>query len=125
MICGALQTLNEDAYEDVAISERASPSGLPTGEMLAQHLAPIRESSEFGSPSDEGGNHHYHHSILNNSNTSGNNDHHPYNKQMSNDLLVHSPSAPQNNMIQLADEPLPTVIVMPSGDHINLDDTRL
>ncbi|XP_037926963.1 kinase D-interacting substrate of 220 kDa isoform X3 [Hermetia illucens] len=30
MICGALQTLNEDAYEDVAISERASPSGLPT-----------------------------------------------------------------------------------------------
>lgn len=57
MICGALQTLNEDAFEDVASSERPSPSGLPTGEMLAAaaqlHLAPIRESSEFGSPSDE------------------------------------------------------------------------
>lgn len=57
MICGALQTLNEDAFEDVASSERPSPSGMPTGEMIAAaaqlHLAPIRESSEFGSPSDE------------------------------------------------------------------------
>lgn len=55
MICGALQTLNEEAFEDVASSERPSPSGLPTGEMLAAQLqlAPIRESSEFGSPSDE------------------------------------------------------------------------
>ncbi|XP_037945191.1 kinase D-interacting substrate of 220 kDa B-like isoform X3 [Teleopsis dalmanni] len=57
MICGALQTLNEEAFEDVASSERPSPSGMPTGEMLAAaaqlHLAPIRESSEFGSPSDE------------------------------------------------------------------------
>ncbi|XP_023030560.1 kinase D-interacting substrate of 220 kDa isoform X3 [Drosophila willistoni] len=50
MICGALQTLNEEAFEDVASSERPSP----TGEMMAQlQLAPIRESSEFGSPSDE------------------------------------------------------------------------
>ncbi|XP_033246456.1 kinase D-interacting substrate of 220 kDa isoform X2 [Drosophila miranda] len=53
MICGTLQTLNEEAYEDVASSERPSP----TGEMLATasqlQLAPIRESSEFGSPSDE------------------------------------------------------------------------
>ncbi|KRF80420.1 kinase D-interacting substrate of 220 kDa isoform X3 [Drosophila virilis] len=57
MICGALQTLNEEAFEDVASSERPSPSGLPTGEMLAAaaqlQLAPIRESSEFGSPSDD------------------------------------------------------------------------
>ncbi|XP_073848294.1 ankyrin repeat-rich membrane spanning isoform X2 [Musca autumnalis] len=30
MICGALQTLNEDAFEDVASSERPSPSGMPT-----------------------------------------------------------------------------------------------
>ncbi|XP_034480045.1 kinase D-interacting substrate of 220 kDa isoform X5 [Drosophila innubila] len=30
MICGALQTLNEEAFEDVASSERPSPSGLPT-----------------------------------------------------------------------------------------------
>ncbi|XP_060660122.1 LOW QUALITY PROTEIN: kinase D-interacting substrate of 220 kDa [Drosophila nasuta] len=57
MICGALQTLNEEAFEDVASSERPSPSGLPTGEMLAAaaqlQLAPICETSEFGSPSDE------------------------------------------------------------------------
>lgn len=60
MICGTLQTLNEEAYEDVAnSSERPSP----TGEMLAAaaqlQLAPIRESSEFGSPSEDlnGGNH--------------------------------------------------------------------
>ncbi|XP_053671000.1 kinase D-interacting substrate of 220 kDa [Anopheles nili] len=47
MICGALQTLNEDAFEDVVSgSERPSP----TGEMFSQHLAPIRESSEIGSP---------------------------------------------------------------------------
>lgn len=57
MICGALQTLNEEAFEDVASSERPSPSGLPTGEMLAAasqlQLAPICETSEFGSPGDE------------------------------------------------------------------------
>ncbi|XP_052861765.1 kinase D-interacting substrate of 220 kDa isoform X3 [Anopheles cruzii] len=47
MICGALQTLNEDAFEDVVSSERPSP----TGEMFSQFsLAPIRESSEIGSP---------------------------------------------------------------------------
>lgn len=46
MICGALQTLNEDAFEDVVGSERPSP----TGEMFSQYLAPIRESSEIGSP---------------------------------------------------------------------------
>lgn len=46
MICGALQTLNEDAYEDVAVSERPSP----TGELILQQysLAPISE--ELGSP---------------------------------------------------------------------------
>ena len=44
MICGALQTLNEDAFEDV--SERPSP----TGELIVQQysLAPITE--ELGSP---------------------------------------------------------------------------
>lgn len=45
MICGALQTLNEDAFEDVAGSERPSP----TGELNVQQcLAPISE--EHGSP---------------------------------------------------------------------------
>uniref|UniRef100_A0A182QVK2 KAP NTPase domain-containing protein n=1 Tax=Anopheles farauti TaxID=69004 RepID=A0A182QVK2_9DIPT len=47
MICGALQTLNEDAFEDV-VSSSERPS--PTGEMFSQFLAPIRESSEIGSP---------------------------------------------------------------------------
>jgi ankyrin repeat-rich membrane spanning protein len=45
MICGALQTLNEDAFEDCALSERPSP----TGELIQQYsLAPISE--ELGSP---------------------------------------------------------------------------
>lgn len=47
MICGALQTLNEDAFEDVAVSERPSPTGELT---LQQYLAPISE--ELGSPSN-------------------------------------------------------------------------
>lgn len=48
MICGALQTLNEDAFEDVAVSERPSP----TGELTLQQysLAPISE--ELASPSN-------------------------------------------------------------------------
>lgn len=56
MICGALQTLNEEAYEDV-YSERPSPS--PTGQpgemsaLLPQQLAPIRESAECGSLIDD------------------------------------------------------------------------
>lgn len=76
MICGALQTLNEEAFEDVASSERPSPSGLPTGEMLAAasqlQLAPICETSEFGSPGDE----QKIHNLLqynNNNNNNGNN----------------------------------------------------
>lgn len=56
MICGALQTLNEEAYEDV-YSERPSPS--PTGQpgemnaLLQQQLAPIRESAECSSLLDD------------------------------------------------------------------------
>ena len=46
MICGALQTLNEDAFEDVAVSERPSP----TGELSVLHLAPISE--ELASPNN-------------------------------------------------------------------------
>ncbi|EDV36140.2 uncharacterized protein Dana_GF12810, isoform B [Drosophila ananassae] len=53
MICGALQTLNEEAFEDVAISERPSPTGEMMAAVAQLQLAPIRESSEFGSPSDE------------------------------------------------------------------------
>lgn len=63
MICGALQTLNEEAFEDVVASERPSPTGGPsTGEMIAldnntqlqpqsiqqsqQPLTPIQETVE-------------------------------------------------------------------------------
>lgn len=35
MICGALQTLNEEAFEDVVASERPSPTGGPAGETCA------------------------------------------------------------------------------------------
>ncbi|KAH8413651.1 hypothetical protein KR222_002792, partial [Zaprionus bogoriensis] len=48
MICGALQTLNEEAFEDVASSERPSPSGLPTGEIAGAMFTPTLLSS--GSP---------------------------------------------------------------------------
>lgn len=62
MICGALQTLNEEAFEDVVASERPSPTGGPsTGETIAsdntqlqppmiqqsqQPLTPIQETVE-------------------------------------------------------------------------------
>lgn len=66
MICNTLQTLNEEAFEDVVCSERPSPS--PTlgqqqqpGEMQQPQpplpqLAPIRESAESGTLQD----HHQH-----------------------------------------------------------------
>lgn len=38
MICGALQTLNEEAFEDVVASERPSPTGGPAGEMIANDI---------------------------------------------------------------------------------------
>lgn len=48
MICGALQTLNEDAFEDVAANDRQSPSGELAFISLQQCLAPISE--ELSSP---------------------------------------------------------------------------
>lgn len=39
MICGALQTLNEEAFEDVVASERPSPTGGPSGELIAHDNA--------------------------------------------------------------------------------------
>ncbi|XP_017960470.1 kinase D-interacting substrate of 220 kDa isoform X3 [Drosophila navojoa] len=90
MICGALQTLNEEAFEDVASSERPSPSGLPTGEMLAAaaqlQLAPIRESSEFGSPSDEQKIHNLLQYNINNNNNNNNNNN-EYNRSASSHSL--------------------------------------
>lgn len=51
MICGALQTLNEEAFEDVASNEIGVSA---TGETLGQQLAPIREGSEFSLSLDSG-----------------------------------------------------------------------
>lgn len=54
MICGALQTLNEEAFEDVASTERGAGSTVAPGETLSQQLAPIREGSEFSASMDSG-----------------------------------------------------------------------
>ncbi|KAI8128370.1 hypothetical protein CVS40_1791 [Lucilia cuprina] len=117
MICGALQTLNEDAFEDVASSERPSPSGLPTGEMIAAaaqlHLAPIRESSEFGSPSDEQkfNNNLLPYSSNNNNNINNNNNNsnnfntttqQMQNKQATNATIGYNRSASSNSLHSLS-----------------------
>lgn len=95
MICGALQTLNEDAFEDVAVSERPSP----TGELaLPQYsLAPISE--EHGSPTHSRS---YENPFDNTSNylTSNNNRY----------------DDPSQN---------PTVIIIPNYTTTSVDDTRL
>lgn len=55
MICGALQTLNEEAFEDVAGNDLGSGgSVVAPGETLSQQLAPIREASEFSTSMDSG-----------------------------------------------------------------------
>jgi ankyrin repeat-rich membrane spanning protein len=96
MICGALQTLNEDAFEDVAGSEsqRPSPTSGITGELFFQHLTPIRESSEFGgSP--------------------------PHKTTQYSDFFE------QNYFnVNQSNEPTPTVILMPQYSS-NVDDTKL
>jgi ankyrin repeat-rich membrane spanning protein len=98
MICGALQTLNEDAFEDVAGSEsqRQSPTNGITGELYFQHLTPIRESSEFGgSP--------------------------PHKSTQYSDFFEHNFF---NVNHQPSNEPIPTVIMMPQYAS-NVDDTKL
>lgn len=158
MICGALQTLNEEAFEDVVCSERPTPSptGQAPGEMmpnnntnniststqLPPHLAPIRESVEFGSFSELDPYDHFHSSVdlgygNNNiqSNYSNSNIHHNNHAYV---LLEHLPIQQQCHLDNVHNEtltvdqqqyhrnvlrgPLPTVIVMPSS---TVDDTPL
>jgi ankyrin repeat-rich membrane spanning protein len=99
MICGALQTLNEDAFEDV-VGDRSdrSPANGPTGEVQLQQLAPICEGSEFGSP------------IQNNSM-------HSYDEMFEEN---------NNNLNRFDESPTPasTVILMPHYTP-NIDDTQL
>lgn len=99
MICGALQTLNEEAFEDVVGSERPSPTGGQPGEQL--QLAPIRESAEYGSFTDG-----YDSDVGSGSSPNG--------------FLLQDHTKQINNF-SILDNPLPTVIVMPPF----VDDTRL
>ncbi|KAH8401816.1 hypothetical protein KR009_008082 [Drosophila setifemur] len=53
MICGALQTLNEEAFEDVAISERPSPTELDTPPGGAAMTTPLLGLGSSGSSSTQ------------------------------------------------------------------------
>lgn len=96
MICGALQTLNEEAFEDVVGSERPSPS--PTGQpgemmnstLLQHQLAPIRESVEYSSFVDmDGASSHN-----TNNNSSNLSHHHSHHTPHGYALLDHHHQAP-------------------------------
>lgn len=114
MICGALQTLNEEAFEDVIGSERPSPTGgPPSGEMFAHQLEPIREITENGlSPRESTCPPHYGFAMQ---------DHHlqqtHYNCLNNNNNNNGTLNSGHSN------SPLPTVIIMPAADQI--DDTPL
>lgn len=123
MICGALQTLNEEAFEDVVCSERPSPS--PTGQpgemnaLLQQQLAPIRESVEYGSLLDD-------HSSFGSHNGLVLQDHanpqiHATTTNTCNNIS-HGNQYHNSNGGQHGIDPLPTVIIIPSN---TVDDTPL
>lgn len=112
MICGALQTLNEDAFEDVLSNDRNGGGGGvggTSGETLNQQLAPIRESYELNSPSDN----------LSLSGTMQSqiylNHHHNQNHHLHHESITINGGEEQANV--------PTVIVMPFMK--NIDDTTL
>ena len=101
MICGALSTLNEDAFEDVTSNQNPNSASGSTGELYVtqNYLAPITE--EFGSPTPSRSYESFfddanQYEIVNNNNS--------------------------NNNISRADET--TVIIMPNYSQ-NVDDTRL
>lgn len=145
MICGALQTLNEEAFEDVVGSERPSPTGIgPSGELLAQQdmlhtqtftshhlsqtakqsqLAPIKEGTEQCTATQRAtarrASQGFINNLLTNFGGSGNNQ--------------NSTNATQNGgTYTIIDsnhaggvDPVPTVIIMPSSFESAHDDTRL
>lgn len=118
MICGALQTLNEDAFEDVVGSERPSP----TGEMFSsQYLAPIRESSEIGSPPR-----------LSYNFTNPNLHDHGHASSTNGDDIFHHHASSHRSQLRshsLHDESLSSVVIMPhfpgASATTNVDDTKL
>lgn len=98
MICGALQTLNEEAFEDVVGSSERGGTGSQTAGEILHPLDPIRESFEFSSPgSDFGSGVH----------------------------TVMIPTSPYPADLTDNTDPVPTVIVMSPPFTQNIDDTPL
>lgn len=108
MICGALSTLNEDAFEDVNQNQSVQTNG-STGELILQqqYLAPISESVESPTlsrscdsffPDDA--------NQFENVNNNNNND----------DDYTNNSSRNRHET---------TVIIMPNYSPSNIDDTRL
>lgn len=150
MICGALQTLNEEAFEDVLGSERPSPTNGPSGEPLAQQdmhsitshqsshtqagksqLAPIKETTEQHQlPRSPGAVQRTAQGFLSGfvSGITERYNNRSHNNHINNHVQNHSNSVNTYAIANHADDTaLPTVIVMPSSVenlHTN-DDTRL
>lgn len=150
MICGALQTLNEEAFEDVVCSERPSPSptsGGPPGELVVEQqqlpqLASIRETAEwdahhrhpaatsgvgFGAPNGGSMLHDHHHSYTQsnaNANANAKNANHGQRQQQSCVLNMDDHRGSGVGIAEATNggDALPTVIVMPSN---TTDDTPL
>lgn len=112
MICGALQTLNEDAFEDVAVSERPSP----TGELSIQQysLAPISE--ELGSPAHSRSVEDFLNNTANYIMQSNNGDEL---SQSSNSTML---SQNSNSTMSSQNSNSTVIVIHPSG---SVDDTRL
>lgn len=153
MICGALQTLNEEAFEDVIGSERPSP----TGELLAQHdmlhtqtftphhlsqtgkqsqLEPIKEGTEHCTDTPHIETRRASHGFINNllNSFAGLTPPNSHNNN-SNKGSMSSVNTTANGGIytsildgnhgEYANDPVPTVIVMPSSFDSANDDTHL
>lgn len=153
MICNALQTLNEEACEDVLGSERPSPTGIgPTGELLATHdmlhtqpftsphhlsqagkqsqLAPITEATEQCTDTQPSAMRRTSHGFINNLLTTfgGLTSHSSNNGQVGNSVGngdTYTTIIDGNRGGGSANDPLPTVIIMPSSFESLNDDTRL
>lgn len=100
MICGALQTLNEDAFEDVVSNERSPSNGPGEQNILMQHLTTIREGSEFGSPT--------HNNSVN-----------------SYDELFEENNKNNNNLNRFDESPNPSTVILMPHYTPNIDDTQL
>lgn len=152
MICGALQTLNEEAFEDVVGSERPSPTGMgPSGELLAQQdtlhtqtitphylsqtgkqsqLTPIREGTELCTRTQPSATRRASYGFINNllNSFGGQSSSQSSNNSQNSANAVHNGGTytmvDSNNVIAAGD-PVPTVIIMPNLFDSTNDDTPL